>query len=708
MLAKLRDSVLTPANAKTLHLQPMTEDQAKQIGIKPAGAGFKIPYFTSEGKLDVSGFFRYRFLPYYQASRGWASVGEPIKPLRYTQPSGTECKVYMPPLLPEGGTWRDVMNTSDIDLDITEGELKTACGCVHKRATLGLGGVFSWTSRAKEQVLIPALAAFTWKDRRVNLAFDSDRADNPLVQLAASRLATTLTARGALVYDVSLPPGIDGKKQGLDDFILANGPEAWVALLAAATPVKSSLELHRLNDEVAMVWGGGAAGNVVRIEDGRLLTPAQFTRSIYRDRVYMEYGLTQSGNPAAPKVKYAADEWLAWPQRARVNQITYKPGAEPITAEGDYNLWKPSTIVPASGSTAPWDDLLGRMFAGVAAEHLLWFRRWLAYPLQRPGTKLFSCVLVWSHLGGTGKNLLAEALLPIYGHHNCATVQSDDLLSGFNSWAEGKQFVIGDEITLDDKRHTSGKLKSMITKRTLRINRKGIEAYEIPDCTNYYFTSNDPVAIILDQGERRTFVLHAPECAIGDDYGTQFLRWLYGYEAPPGTQPLAPGAGANALAYQLLHQDMGAFSPTAPPPDTDARLELIAQSRSDVDSWAAAVKLDPDKYLVRQDAPKFSGSHRAEAYAIYTPEDLLQLYDPEERKRTSLRALGIALDRAGFRKASSNNGRLNNVRATFWLIKDPDPTRAPITSTVAARLYQEERPERFVLPSERAKKEKMQ
>jgi hypothetical protein len=153
---------------------------------------------------------------------------------------------------------------------------------------------------------------------------------------------------------------------------------------------------------------------------------------------------------------------------------------------------------------------------------------------------------------------------------------------------------------------------------------------------------------------------------------------------------------------------MGAFSPTASPPDTDARLELIAQSRSDVDSWAAAVKLDPDKYLVRQDAPKFSGSHRAEAYAIYTPEDLLQLYDPEERKRTSLRALGIALDRAGFRKASSNNGRLNNVRATFWLIKDPDPTRAPITSTVAARLYQEERPERFVLPSERAKKEKMQ
>ena len=151
---------------------------------------------------------------------------------------------------------------------------------------------------------------------------------------------------------------------------------------------------------------------------------------------------------------------------------------------------------------------------------------------------------------------------------------------------------------------------------------------------------------------------------------------------------------------------MGDFSPTAEPPDTEARLELIASSRSDVDTWAVAVKLDPDKYLSQSGAkygPQGTTSgQRTTAYAIYTPEDLLRVYDPEDRKRTSLRAMGIALDRAGFRKATNNNGRLGNVRATFWLIKDPDPSRAPISSSVEAKLYKDERPERFVPPSQKA------
>jgi hypothetical protein len=707
MLEKLRSSLLTPAHAKKLHLMPMTEDQARTLKppCAPVGPGFKIPYFTPAGKLDDT-FYRYRFLPYYQASRGWASAATPTKPLRYVQPGGTELHVYMPPLLPEGGCWRDVMNTPEIDLDVTEGELKSACGCVHLRATLGLGGVFSWTSRTHKQPLIPVLEAFKWRDRRVNLIFDSDRASNPLVQLAASRLALALTARGAMVYDVLLPPAGDEKKQGLDDYILAHGAEAYLKLFDTASPVEASLELHRLNEEVGIIWGGGAAGNVIRFDDGKIITPTLFTRSVYKDRTYLEYGVTKTGEPAVPKVRYAAEEWLAWPCRTRVMQVTYTPGDQQITAASEYNLWRPPSITPAKGDTSPWEDLLKRMFIGIDPEHLLWFRRWLAYPIQRPGSKLFSCALFWSHRGGTGKNLLAEALIPIYGESNCVTIKSRHLMSDFNAWAEAKQLVIGDEITLDDKRHTSGDLKSMLTNRVIRINRKGIEAYEVPDCANYILTSNDPVAIVLDQGERRTFVHHAPEEPIGDQYGVNFKRWLYGYPGPPWTAAPAPGAGAHALAWVLLNQPLGDFSPTAEPPDTQAKLELISDSRSDVDTWAAAVRLDPDKMLAGHD-PKFAptsgatNGRRQEAYAIYTPEDLLKLYDPEEKKRASLRSLGIALARAGFRKASSNNGRLNNVRATFWLIKDPEPKRAPITSTVAAQIYRNERPERFVPPSQR-------
>jgi hypothetical protein len=341
-------------------------------------------------------------------------------------------------------------------------------------------------------------------------------------------------------------------------------------------------------------------------------------------------------------------------------------------------------VVPVRGSIKPWEDLVKRIFGTARPAHVLWFKRWLAYPLQHPGAKMFNCVLVWSHRGGTGKNLLAETMFPIYGVSNYTVIKSKHLTGDFNGWAEAKQFVVGDEITLDDKRHTTGDLKSMLTSKVVRINRKGIESYEMPDCCNYYFTSNDPVALSLDQGERRTFVHHAPEEPLGDAYGAQYAAWL-------------TAGGAAAVAWHLREElDLGDFSHTAEPPDTMDKLDMIANSRSDIDTWAAALKLEPEQYLRSHGSTKFSGSG---ACSIYTPDDLLKLYDPDDRKRCSLRALGIALDRAGFRKAYANNGRIGNVRSTFWLIKDPDPSRPPITSTQAARIYQEERPERFMLPS---------
>jgi Domain of unknown function (DUF3854)/Family of unknown function (DUF5906) len=666
----------------------MTEPQALQQKINPPWAGFKIPYFTPDGNVTKD-FFRYRFWPESKPSSGWASVAAPSK-LRYVQPAGTPPQVYMPPLLP--GPWRDVMNEPKIDLCITEGELKSACACANGRITLGLGGVFSWTSRKLKQPLIPILEEFKWKDRRVNLCFDSDAATNTQVQLALSRLALTLNARGAAVFTVVIPPTDNGGKQGLDDFIVTRGVDKFEELIALSTVVEVSFELHRLNTECAVVGGGGAASAVVRLEDGLIMNGNAFS-ILFRNRTYVEYGVTASGNPAAPKTKQAADSWLAWPPRNTVDGITYAPGAERVTVDNKYNLWQPSPVTPAKGDIGRWEELLARMFTDIEPAHLMWFKRWLAYPLKFPGTKMFHCALIWSHTGGTGKNLLAETMIPLYGERNCVTIKSRHLLSEFNAWAEGKQFVIGDEITLDDKRHTSGELKAMLTNRTIRINRKGIESYEVPDCANYYFTSNDPVAIMLDPGDRRTFVAHVNEAPLGDAYGRAFMRWLN------------EQGGAQALAWHLTQElDIGDFSPTAPPPDTTAKLELISNSRSEIDSWAAALRLDPDKVL-RPHASKFSSNGHGGPYSIYTPEDLLRIYDPDDRKRVSYRALGIALDRAGFEKARYNNGRLGNNRYTFWLIGFP-PGKT-MMSTEAARIYQQERPAQFQQPGAKGQ-EKLQ
>ena len=115
MLEKLRKSLLTERHAKLLHLQPMTEEMAAKAGVQPSWAGFKLPYFTPTGKLED--FYRYRFWPDSKPSKGWGSLTTPEKPLRYTQPKGTELHVYMPPILKDVA-WADVMNTKELNLTL--------------------------------------------------------------------------------------------------------------------------------------------------------------------------------------------------------------------------------------------------------------------------------------------------------------------------------------------------------------------------------------------------------------------------------------------------------------------------------------------------------------------------------------------------------------------------------------------------------------
>ena len=177
---------------------------------------------------------------------------------------------------------------------------------------------------------------------------------------------------------------------------------------------------------------------------------------------------------------------------------------------------------------------------------------------------------------------------------------------------------------------------------------------------------------------------------------------------------MAPGARAGfavalvlaaAIAHYLTEElDLGNFNRTAPPPETTAKSEMIENARSDVDSWAVALRVNPEEYLTRA-VQKFSASTAApRTYAVYRTVDLLALYYPDNTKRATLRTLAIALDRAGFKKSLHNNGRLGTVRATFWLVRGPDN----LTSAQAARIYQSEREGAGRVPEAREKEKRVQ
>jgi hypothetical protein len=166
------------------------------------------------------------------------------KPAKYLGPKGKRNRVYFP--LGIG----PVLQNPSIDILVTEGEKKAICAQLYGLPCLGLAGVECWSEpretgadgkKVGPRELHADLKNVVWSGRRVYIVFDSDRITKPGVRRAEAALAEALRKLGATVLVVQLPDGPVGPdgvpaKQGLDDFLVANGADALRELLAKAVP----------------------------------------------------------------------------------------------------------------------------------------------------------------------------------------------------------------------------------------------------------------------------------------------------------------------------------------------------------------------------------------------------------------------------------------------------------------------------------------
>jgi hypothetical protein len=194
------------------------------------------------------------------------------KVVKYEAPAGRPNRAYFGPGLEE------LLNASEIRL-ITEGEKKGLSGIEKRIATVAVTGAWAWQRKRPRdedgrgtgpRELIDDLAGLSWKGKQVYVAFDSDAATNPDVRLAERELALVLKAHGAEVRIIRLPPGPDGAKQGLDDYLIAHGADALRQLMAEAPSVPSAVTVADFPvptwpDPMADEAFCGLAGEVVRV-----------------------------------------------------------------------------------------------------------------------------------------------------------------------------------------------------------------------------------------------------------------------------------------------------------------------------------------------------------------------------------------------------------------------------------------------------------
>lgn len=644
MLADVARSGLTEADTRRMALKTYTRAEAEKLGLPRTAAGYALPYFGVDGK--VSKFFRYRILEDTRDSWERAAGG---KALRYLQAKGTPPGVYFPP----GVDWRKELADADRSVLLTEGEKKSAATCKAGFLCIGLGGVWSFRSKAQNERLLPVLAELPWKNRDVFICFDSDAASNAEIRIAEQHLAVEIGRLGARVHVVRLPPA-GNEKQGLDDYLTKHGAEDLKALLDNAETYAESAALHQLNNEVLFIRNPG----IIHVyADDQRVTPSVFKESLFANRSYTRIVDTANGTKLEQR-KTAAD-WLAWPARAEARSIVYRPGQPPITVDGCMNGWRPSGVEPSPGDVKPWKELLDHLFIG-EPEGRRWFERWAAYPLQHPGAKLRTAVVLWGRATGTGKSSVGFTLGDLYGK-NFTTITDEQIeKQDFNDWAANRQFVMGDDITGRDSRKIANALKVLITRERVYINIKYLPHYEVDDCINYLFTSNDPDAFYLDANDRRFFIHEVTAGPLPQKFYDRYDGWR------------RSEGGRAALLHHLLTLPLDGFNQMERAPNTRAKEDMVAVTRTDLEDWLAGVLENPAITL-----GKYGGGD------IISVTELAAAYDPTGNQRVSpvlmarkLRGLGAQLVGERVRVAGGLRASLYALRnAERWIKATPEAVK---------------------------------
>lgn len=596
---KLADSDLTVDDAQTLGIESLTAAQTKKLYSAAQQESLKINYYDLQGNQQKK-IYRLRLL----GDPPVGAFGEQEKGLRYRQAPNTSVAAYFAKTIP----WGDIVNDTTHKILITEGELKAACACKHGFPTIGLGGVYSWRSSKMGWGFLPELEKFEFAKREVFLCFDSDANQNQQVTKALLALCKELRDRGAIPHIATIPDIFADGKTGLDDYIVEEGKVALGKHLLASEAVIDdlSVKLWEFNTRFLIAK---KPPMIYDIELDSQINLAQFRLLVGNEWAYQK--VDTSDGEKVNKV-LMAKEWTGWPKRRQTDRLTYYPG-KPQEMDGEYNLWRGFAVEPVKGPIKPWKDLIKFIFSTADdPAHALWFEQWCGYPIKFPGTKQASAAGIWSSMQGVGKSLIGFILGKIYGH-NFSLIDQYEFESAFNSWCVGKQFIMVDDISPHNSRSKADYLKKLITQPEMQVHIKYVPGFSLPDFANYYLTSNHPDALYLDDQDRRFFVHHAPELIRETEFYDRIGDWMH-------------NGGPSHLMHYFTHDlEYSGYSPQVKPPTTSAKLDMIDDSRGELNSWLIELMRFPDQVLRMGDIPQKRD--------LYTAGELVMLFDLERKGR---------------------------------------------------------------------------
>jgi len=204
--------------------------------------------------------------------------------------------------------------------------------------------------------------------------------------------------------------------------------------------------------------------------------------------------------------------WCRDPERKIYETIEFEPNPK-LQNPLNYNMFKGFDLYDPDlefdeSQIATFMDMFRHVFTSdKEINHVL---DWIAHIIQKPYKKTDVCLIFYSNTHGVGKNSIQLLLCEMMAKYTATLNTIDDMKSKFNSHLANKLILYGDEIKARGS-DIHNQIKGIITRKRMMVEPKGITPYEINDCANYLFTTNNINCVKIDEGDRRFSIINCNE-----------------------------------------------------------------------------------------------------------------------------------------------------------------------------------------------------
>lgn len=262
--------------------------------------------------------------------------------------------------------------------------------------------------------------------------------------------------------------------------------------------------------------------------DGMLMKPEQFNAT-YGGHIFQ---MQPDGTGPTKKAFEAFTESRAW-QFPKAIRPCFRPDLPfaVILDDGSVNTYLKPNVPMEAGDVTPFLDHLAKLLPNERDRAIL--LNYLAACVQYPGIK-FQYAPVLQGMEGNGKTLVFQTVQYAVGKHYTHAPRASQLTEKFNTYIEGKVFILVEEIHMEGRREILDELKTLVTNVDIEIRGMQQDKRMARNCANLGFCTNYKNAVIKSTTDRRYSIFFTAQQTSEDlrrdgmtgDYFPRLFKWL--------------------------------------------------------------------------------------------------------------------------------------------------------------------------------------